>query len=231
MSIEAKKLFEVFEVLKNDNDRLAAFKDLVKAPSSLMLVTDDDLTFTFRFIRLEKQALYMTPVEQTRKIKKDEIVYMIFSIASGQYAMRGPVDYTIGDDVIFTLNTELRRLQRRRNFRVNTLKLNTLKLLIEGVGEGSTPSELMVTDISAGGISAVVPTSLQGKGKLNQHVKCRIHHPVRAVSDLNGIVRHIGPYSGGERWGIEFVLASEQMQTMLALSLQVHRESLLIVEV
>ena len=230
MSIETKKLFEEFEILKSDSDRKAAFHDLVQNPSSLMLVTDDDLTFTFKLIRLENTSLYMTPVEQSRAITPEEIVFLIFSISSGQYAMKGPVKY-VGKDVVFTLNTELRRLQRRKNFRVNTTKLKTLKLNINGVGAVTKPIDLMVTDISAGGISAVVPTALQVTGKLEQQVLCKIHHPSRSVSDLKGIVRHIGPHGDGERWGIEFKLTNEQMQAMLALSLQAHRESLLIINV
>ncbi len=230
MSSETKKLFEVFEILKSDSDRKAAFHDLVKNPSSLMLVTDDDLTFTFKLIRLENTALHMTPIEQSRPLRTDEIVFLIFSISSGQYAMKGPVKY-MGNDVVFTLNTELRRLQRRKNFRVNTSKLQTLKLNITGLGAVSKPIDLMVTDISAGGISAIVPSALNFAGKLGQQVVCGIRHTSRSVSDLKGIVRHIGPSPEGERWGIEFKLSNEQMQAMLALSLQVHRESLLVINI
>ncbi len=231
MSIETKKLFDEFEIMKSESDRKTAFQELIKNPSSLMLVTGDDLIFTFKFIRIEKTLLFMTPVEQIRPIDPNEIVFLIFAVATGQCAMKGPVSYTNQAEFAFTLDTELRKLQRRKNFRVSTLKLKTLKLNILGVGPLHDPVNLVVTDVSAGGISIVVPTSYRGTGKKGQNIDCKILHPVRSVADLKGTIRHVGPYdSENERWGIEFKLSNEQMQSMLALSLHAHRESLLITE-
>ncbi len=229
MSIETKKLFEIFEVIGSESDRNGAFKDLTKNPSSLMLVTDDDLIFTFKFIRIESKYLFMTPVEEPRKITASETVFMIFSISSGQYAMKGPVKYAANGDVAFELHTELRRLQRRKNFRVNSEKVTTLKLNIMGIGEKKKPIDLKVTDISAGGISVLVPGALIANFKIGQEIECNIIFPEKSVSDLNGVIRHIGPMGDAFRWGIEFKLSNEQMQSMLGLSLRIHRESLLII--
>ena len=140
--------------------------------------------------------------------------------------MKGSLKQTREGIAVFNVNIELRRLQRRKNFRVSTYQTKTIKLEIEGVGPINKPSVLLTTDIGAGGVSAIIPKSTNSTGTLGQELVCELRHSSRTISNLKGCIRHIDQVSNGERWGIEFNrLTTDQRQEMLALSLQAYRES------
>ena len=226
MNIESKQLFDEFDIVSSEADRKAVFSELGSSSASVMAITEDELTFIFKMNKLEKLILLLTAVENSRPLKAEENVFIIFSIKSGQYMMKGPLKLTREGIAVFDVNTELRRLQRRKNFRVNTLTANSIKLEIRGIGLIKKPATLVTTDISAGGVSAIIPKATNSVGTINQDVICDLRHPSRTIENLKGTIRHIDQIAAGERWGIEFNhLTTDQMQGMLALSLQAHREA------
>ncbi len=226
MNVASKILFDEFDIVSSENDRLTVFAELGRSSAPIMAITDDELTFIFHIFKLEKLMLLMKPVEQSRELSADEKVFVIFSIPSGQYMMTGSLKQTREGIAVFNVNTELRRLQRRKNFRVSTHQTNSIQLKVEGVGPTKKPNVLATTDISAGGVSAIIPKATNSAGTLGQDIVCELRHPSRTISNLKGTIRHIDQVSNGEKWGIEFNhLTTDQMQGMLALSLQAHREN------
>ncbi len=226
MSTASDLLFQKFEAVKSNIDREAVFKELGKNATSIAAVTDDELTFFFKMNRVESQTLFMTPVESPRNLIMNENGFLFFSISSGQYALRGPLKPSQDGLICFSMSNELRRLQRRTNFRVSTIGTKTLKVKIPEFNSKIKNVQFEVQDISAGGLTIYVSDAKILNLQFGASFICELSHPSRSVENLKASIRHIDQVENGQKLGIEFLnLSKDQMQDLLALSLQMHRES------
>ena len=82
MNVASKKLFDEFDIVSSESGRQTVFAELSQSSASIMAITDDDLTFIFHIVKLEKMMLLMRPIEQSRELSADEKVFIIFSIFS-----------------------------------------------------------------------------------------------------------------------------------------------------
>jgi c-di-GMP-binding flagellar brake protein YcgR len=219
-----KNIFDKFDIVSSETDRNAAFNELARGNAPIAVVTDDELTFIFHLSRYQNNILLMAPVESPRALVMDENAFIIFSISTGQYALKGPLKLTREGIVAFMTNTELRRLQRRKDFRINTLHTKTLSAFITVSGQKTfTPP---VVDISAGGMAFVLPKKEVCDLKDGEEFKCQLSHPDRKIDEIQGIIRHLDTLPKAIKAGVEFLnLTGPQKTSLLALSLQMHREN------
>jgi c-di-GMP-binding flagellar brake protein YcgR len=219
-----KNIFDKFDVVSSETDRNAAFNELARGIAPIAVVTDDELTFIFHLSRFQSNILLMAPVESPRPLVMGENAFIIFSISTGQYAMKGPLKLTREGIVAFLTNTELRRLQRRKDFRINTLHTKTLNAVLSVDGQKTIKPP--VVDISAGGMAFVLPKKDVCDMKDGEEFKCQLSHPDRKIDELQGVIRHIYALPKAFKAGVEFLnLTGPQPTSLLALSLQMHREN------
>ncbi len=220
----SKNIFDKFDVVSSEIDRNAVFNELAKGNAPIAVVTDDEQTFIFHLSRFQNNLLLMAPIESPRALKVNENAFLLFSISTGQYALKGPLKLTREGIVGFMTNTELRRLQRRKDFRVHTV--NTRTLTNELIFSNEKVFKLEIVDISAGGMAVIFKSKEDFEIKKGLEFLCNLSHPDRQIEGLQAIIRHIETTPEGPCLGIQFVnLTREQMSAMLALTLQMHREN------
>ncbi len=224
-------LFEKFDIVRSSDDRRLVFRELEKAPSPIAVVTDDELTFIFKYEKLENGLLHMISVETPRQLVMNEKAFIIFSTTTGQYALRAPLKLLRDQITTFSIQTELRRLQRRTNFRVSTMGTKSLKFEAPQLSLNCKGSIFEAIDISAGGMTILISKPATLNLKLGQAFACKLSHPSRTIEEIKAVIRHIDMVEYGQKLGIEFLhLTTDQSRALLALSLQMHRERLTILD-
>ncbi len=231
MKTASNILFENFEIVQSEDDRRAVFAELESSTMPIAVVTEDELTFIFLFDKSESAFIHLLSVESPRQLVMNETGLIVFSISTGQYALRSPLKILKNNSAAFLRTAELRRLQRRTNFRVSTKGTKSLKATVPEFHLKVKTLSTEVLDISAGGLTLLAITSESLNLKLGDSFICALSHPSRSIDGLRASIRHIDESDTEIRLGIEFLNPSnEQRQSLLALSLQMHRERLTILD-
>ena len=231
MKTASNILFENFEIVQSEDDRRAVFTELESSTMPIAVVTEDELTFIFLFDKSDGAFIHLLSVESPRQLVMNETGLIVFSISTGQYALRSSLKILKNSSAAFLRTAELRRLQRRTNFRVSTKGTKSLKATVPEFHLKVKTLSTEVLDISVGGLILLVITNKALNLNLGDSFICVLTHPSRSIDGLRASIRHIDKSDTEIRLGIEFLNPSnEQRQSLLALSLQMHRERLTILD-
>lgn len=125
-----------------------------------------------------------------------EGLQLLFGLPSGQYLLDASYNEKRGL-VLAPLAQEIRRLQRRSNFRTAVpAGANVSFALTAYDGRQVKSSEFTVLDLSAGGIRLSWSTGHDPKPEMGRSVGARLRLPSGVEIDLEGVIRIVHPGTG-----------------------------------
>lgn len=211
-----------------ENDRQDIWKELSSQKPPIGVITEDDNTFVMSVNRIENAYLLMNPMQTPRAPKLNESVYVVFSLKSGQYSMKGQIIPTKEGIIAFSLKAEVRRLQRRNNFRVPVLKSGSCSFVVKEFNGQKIDKSFLLNDLSAGGLSFVASPNQNMQFQSDMILSGELNCAGRKISDLVAKVCYLHLETNADvKVGLQFKnLNSKQEQDLLASTLAIHRQNL-----
>lgn len=227
----AYKDLDGFQTVAFKSEREGVFTDFAKRQPFLSAAAEDNSTFLYKISQVVGSRIYLTAAEETRPARIGEELRLIFSLATGQYALVATVESASGSSsgagsvVVDFAKSELLRLQRRDSFRIVVPPSIALEFYLNS--KIRPEYAMRVADVSLGGAAIRMPLDEVSRYWVGSSIKGSLVMHGRDPIELEGVVRHHFPKESGptQKVGVQFLKGSaEQQRELLSLTLQLHRE-------
>ncbi len=219
-----------FALVSFEKDRERAFENLLLQPVLVTAWTTTSKPVFFQAVSSDHSGVQLKLVEgdPMSALAGDEIE-ILFSLDDGQFHWKTKLIQPWPDRWTVALGGELFRLQRRDNFRTSVPRgyrkahfiLKALKNL------PLTPTEMMLVDVSAGGVRVKWPAAGLTKPLVGETLSGVLTTPGGRQIDIFGIVKSVQAdlETPNVNVGIEFQnVSGRDEQVLLQLCLQIRRE-------
>ncbi len=227
MHKDVKKLFDSFEILQDGASLKLALQHISQSDVSIILITKQNICLNISSMLLKENFFTFKLKAPVPLINLEEPIYITFSVPGALYAVKSFVQYSAPGEFLLPADIELRKIRLRKDPRVNTTNLKGINLNIEDVHSKTENVNLLITNLSTGGLSFLLSDAENIQLALGQEISCDIIHRFRSIKKIKAIIRHQNQIPTGIQWGIEFQLTNAQKILILELSLQIQRESLM----
>lgn len=210
------------------SEREIAFNDLVARQPLLSAAAEDNSTFLYRVAQVVGSRIYLTVLEETRPAKVGEEIRLIFSLATGQYALVANIEASsgAGSAVIDFAKSELLRLQRRDSFRIVIPSNVSLEFYLNS--KIKAEYAIRVADVSLSGAALRMNPDQISQYWVGSSIKGSLVVHGRDPIELEGVIKHHFAKEQGQptqKVGVQFQkLSPEQHRELLSLTLHLHRE-------
>ncbi len=221
------KNLDGFQAVAFKSEREGALSDLSDRLPMLSAAAEDNSTFLYRVSRVVGTTIYLSSLEETRPAKVGEEIRLIFSLATGQYALVAIVASSSAGSIMFDFSkSELLRLQRRDSFRIVIPPTISLEFFLNS--KLKPEYAMRVADVSLGGAAVRMNAEQLSRYWVGSSIKGSLVMHGRDPIELEGTIRHHFPKEQGQptqKVGVQFLnLSTEQQRELLSLTLQLHRE-------
>ncbi len=216
------------ELVSFERDRQHIFEMMASRRMLVSAIGRDQIQFQFALEKVERSQIYLNLKPPfPRKPASHEPLTLTFGLDEGQYFLRGDIEAVSGDVYVMAIGEKLYRMQRRSHFRAPMPDAMKALFRLRKVEGGIAAHDLMVSDLSGGGLGLLVPKNRSLPAVPGDEIRGTLTMVDREPMELEGVIRHVWPpdHDGNVRIGLQFRnLTKQQERELVIVSMSIHRE-------